>query len=79
MELFHTKIGRLSQKKCAKQDGAYIIGMLKRSNKRKIIKELMKKKNLSASELLMKIHDMLYPEQHRERYEFCEKNKGVMT
>ena len=29
------------------------------------MEELMKKKNLSASELLMKIHDMLYPEQHR--------------
>ena len=40
------------------------------------MEELMKKKNLSASELLMKIHDMLYPEQHRERYEFCEKNKA---
>ena len=39
------------------------------------MEELMKKKNLSASELLMKIHDMLYPEKHRERYEFCEKNK----
>ena len=39
------------------------------------MEELMKKKNLSASELLMKIHDMLYPEQRRERYEFCEKNK----
>ena len=40
------------------------------------MEELMKKKNLSASELLMKIHDMLYPEKHRERYEFCEKNKA---
>ena len=40
------------------------------------ITKLMKRENLNATQLLMKIHDILYPELHEERYDFCEKNKG---
>ena len=40
------------------------------------MEELMKKKNINASILLMQIHNMLYPEKHSEQYGFLEKNKG---